>query len=65
MDQVSLREVMDSLVSIVQPQVRSKRQQFDVSISSSSTICWRVIFRYLAKTHSSAPSTREQARRTI
>ena len=32
MDQVSLREVMDSIVSIVQPQVRSKRQQFDVFI---------------------------------
>ena len=41
MDQVSLREVMDSLVSIVQPQVRSKRQQFDVSIYdiSNENVC--------------------------
>jgi len=31
-DQVSLKEVMDSLVSIVQPQVRAKHQQFDVFI---------------------------------
>ncbi len=31
-DLVSLRELMDGLVSIVQPQVRSKRQQFDVFI---------------------------------
>ncbi|MCI8525409.1 MAG: response regulator [Oscillospiraceae bacterium] len=31
-DQVSLREVMDSLVNIAQPQVRSKNQLFDVSI---------------------------------
>ncbi|MEY8387140.1 response regulator [Oscillospiraceae bacterium 38-13] len=37
MDQVSLREVMDSIVSIVQPQVRSKRQQFDVFIHDIST----------------------------
>ncbi|MCI8862571.1 MAG: response regulator [Lachnospiraceae bacterium] len=29
---VSLREVMDSIVCIVQPQVRAKRQQFDVFI---------------------------------
>ena len=36
-DQVSLREVMDSLVSIVQPQVRSKRQRFDVCIHDIST----------------------------
>ncbi len=32
MDQISLREVMDSLVGIVQPQVRAKQQQFDVFI---------------------------------
>ena len=32
LDQVSLREVVDSIVSICQPQVRAKRQQFDVSI---------------------------------
>ena len=36
-DQVSLREVLDSIVSIVQPQVRSKRQHFDVSIHDIST----------------------------
>ncbi|MCI8624306.1 MAG: response regulator [Provencibacterium sp.] len=32
MDQVSLREVMDSIVSIVQPQVKVKQQTFDVFI---------------------------------
>jgi len=31
-DQTSLREVMDGIVNIVQPQVRGKRQQFDVFI---------------------------------
>ena len=31
-DQVSLREVMDAIVSIAQPQVRAKHQQFNVSI---------------------------------
>ena len=36
-DQVSLREVLDSIVSIVQPQVRAKRQHFDVSIHDIST----------------------------
>ena len=36
-DQVSLREVMDSIVSIVQPQVRAKHQQFDVFIHDIST----------------------------
>ncbi|MBD5160977.1 MAG: response regulator [Oscillibacter sp.] len=36
-DQVSLREVMDSIVSIVQPQVRAKRQKFDVFIHDIST----------------------------
>ena len=36
-DQISLREVMDSIVSIVQPQVRSKHQHFDVSIHDIST----------------------------
>ena len=41
MDQVSLREVMESIVSIVQPQVRAKHQQFDVSIHDiqSETVC--------------------------
>ncbi len=37
MDQLSLREVMDSIVSIVQPQLHAKRQQFDVSIHDIST----------------------------
>ena len=36
-EQVSLREVMDSIVSIVQPQVKAKRQSFDVSIHDIST----------------------------
>ncbi len=31
---VSLREVMESIVSIVQPQIKSKRQKFDVFISN-------------------------------
>ena len=40
-DQVSLREVMDSIVSIVQPQVRAKHQQFDVFIHdiSAENVC--------------------------
>ena len=37
MDQVSLREVMDSIVSIVQPQIRAKHQKFDVFIHDIST----------------------------
>jgi len=36
-EQVSLREVMDSIVSIVQPQVKAKRQNFEVSIHDIST----------------------------
>jgi signal transduction histidine kinase/DNA-binding response OmpR family regulator len=32
LDQVSLREVVDSIVSICQPQVKAKQQQFDVFI---------------------------------
>lgn len=36
-DQVSLREVMDSIVSIVQPQVKAKQQKFDVSIHDIRT----------------------------
>ncbi len=32
LEQVSLREVMDSIVSIVQPQVKAKNQQFEVQI---------------------------------
>ncbi|MCI8539826.1 MAG: response regulator [Oscillospiraceae bacterium] len=36
MDLVSLREVMDSIVSIVQPQVKAKQQRFDVIIRDIS-----------------------------
>ena len=36
-DQVSLREVMDSIVSIVQPQVHAKKQTFNVSIHDINT----------------------------
>ena len=36
-DQVSLREVMDSIVSICQPQVKAKDQRFDVCIHDIST----------------------------
>ncbi len=32
MDMISLREVMDSIVSIVQPQIKAKNQNFEVSI---------------------------------
>lgn len=32
MDQVSLREVMDSIINIVQPQIKTKNQKFDVSL---------------------------------
>ncbi len=32
MDQISLKEVMESIVSIVQPQIRAKKQSFDVLI---------------------------------
>lgn len=35
-DQVSLREVMDSIVSIVQPQVKAKSQQFNILINDIS-----------------------------
>ncbi len=37
MDQVSLREVVDGIVAICQPQVKAKRQQFDVFIHDIST----------------------------
>ena len=37
MDQVSLREVMDNIVNIIQPQVRAKKQHFDVFIRDIST----------------------------
>ncbi len=36
MDQVSLREVMDSIVSIVQPQVKAKGQYFNIFINDIS-----------------------------
>lgn len=39
---VSLREVMDSIVSIVQPQVKAKRQKFNVfiyNITSENVLC--------------------------
>ena len=42
MDQVSLREVVEGIVSICQPQVRAKRQHFDVfihDISTENVIC--------------------------
>ena len=37
MDQVSLREVMDSIVNIAQPQIRTKHQHFNISIHDIST----------------------------
>ena len=37
LDQVSLREVVDSIVSICQPQVKAKHQHFDVFIHDIST----------------------------
>lgn len=37
MDQVSLREVMDSIVNIVQPQIKTKNQKFDVLIHDIHT----------------------------
>ena len=36
MDQVSLREIMDSIVSIVQPQVKAKGQHFNIFINDIS-----------------------------
>ena len=42
LDQVSLQEVVDGIVSICQPQVRAKRQQFDVfihDIFTENVIC--------------------------
>ncbi len=47
MDQISLREVMDSIVSIVQPQVKIKNQKFDVfihDIDSENVFCDSVRF---------------------
>ena len=37
LEQISMREVVDSIVSICQPQVEAKGQQFDVSIHDIST----------------------------
>lgn len=36
-DQVSLREVMESIVNIVQPQIKAKRQQFNIFIHDITT----------------------------
>lgn len=37
MDQISLREVMDSIINIVQSQVKTKNQKFDVSLHNIET----------------------------
>ena len=37
MDQISLREVIDSIVCIVQPQIKAKQQKFDVFIHDITT----------------------------
>lgn len=37
LEPISLREVMDNIVNIVQPQVKAKKQQFDVFIHDIST----------------------------
>lgn len=37
MDTVSLREIMDGVVGIVQPQIKSKKQQFDIHIHNIQT----------------------------
>ena len=37
MSQISLRETMDSIVNIVQPQVKSRQQHFDISIQNILT----------------------------
>lgn len=42
MERVSLREIMDSLVSIVQPQMKAKHQRFDIfiyDITSENVLC--------------------------
>ena len=39
---VSLREIMDSIVSIIQPQIKAKQQRFDVfiyDITSENVLC--------------------------
>ncbi len=37
MEQISLREVMESIVNVVQPQIKAKKQHFDVFISNIET----------------------------
>lgn len=37
MEQISLREIMDSIVSIVQPQIKAKKQNFDIYIYNIDT----------------------------
>lgn len=37
MEQISLREIMESIVNIVQPQVKAKKQEFDVFINGIET----------------------------
>ncbi len=47
---VSLREIMDSIVSIVQPQVRAKHQKFDIfiyDITSEYVLCDSVRFNQI------------------
>lgn len=47
---VSLKEIMESIVSIVQPQVRAKQQQFDVfiyDITSENVLCDSVRFNQI------------------
>ncbi len=46
-DQVSLRETMESIVNIVQPQIKEKRQRFDIfiyNITSENVLCDSVRF---------------------
>lgn len=47
---VSLRDIMDSIVSIVQPQIKAKRQRFDVfiyNITSENVLCDSVRFNQI------------------